>query len=184
MFVMMRAMVAAGWLLLAGTAFADAVTLLADGAFEPALREAIAEAKEEVVVAVFLFKADGPPTNHARQMSELLGETVARGVRVRVILETANEGGQDVARVNHHTAKRLRDAGVDVAFDDPRRRYHGKFAVVDGRMVFLGSHNWTDSALRYNREVSLRIDDPSLARQLLDYAAELAGGDARQGVPR
>lgn len=174
------------WLAAAGVARGDGavVTLLNDATFEPTVRQAIAEARQEVVVALFLFKADGPPANRARQMMELLGETTARGVRVRVILETASEGDDDVVRANHHTAKRLRDAGVEVAFDDPQRRYHGKFVVVDGRTVFLGSHNWTDSALRYNREVSVRIDDPSLAHQLLDYAAALAAGDTRRGVPR
>jgi phosphatidylserine/phosphatidylglycerophosphate/cardiolipin synthase-like enzyme len=185
MVVTTRAIVAVLWLVVTGPALAaTGVTLLADGAFEPAVRQAIAQARHEVVVALFLFKADGPPANGARQMLDLLGETAARGVRVWVVLETSNDATDDVARANHHTAKRLRDAGVEVAFDDPQRRYHGKFAVVDGQTVFLGSHNWTDSALHHNREVSVRIDDPSLARQLLDYATALATDDVSHGVPR
>jgi phosphatidylserine/phosphatidylglycerophosphate/cardiolipin synthase-like enzyme len=165
-------------------AAAGPVVLLTDEAFEPAVRQAIAEAREEVVVGLFLFKADGPPSNHARQMAELLGKTAARGVQVRVVLESANRTGDDVVQINHHTAKLLRDLGVEVAFDDPRRRSHGKFVVVDRRIAFVGSHNWTDSALRFNHEVSLRVDDPALAAQLLDYAQGLAQGDPRRGVPR
>jgi phosphatidylserine/phosphatidylglycerophosphate/cardiolipin synthase-like enzyme len=186
MVVMRRVFVAVLWLAVADPVLAGAatVTLFEDGTFEPAVRQAIGEARQEVVVAVFLFKTDGPPANHGRQMMELLGETTKRGVRVRVILETSNEQGDDVARANHHTAQRLRDAGVEVAFDGPQRRCHGKFAVVDGRTTFLGSHNWTDSALRHNREVSVRIDDEALARQLLDYATMLATQDGRGGVPR
>lgn len=160
------------------------VALLTDAAFEPALRQAIADAQEEVVVGLFLFKADGPPSNHARQMAELLGKTAARGVRVRVLLESANRGDNDVVQTNHHTAKLLRDLGVEVVFDDPQRRSHGKFVVVDRRIAFVGSHNWTDSALRFNHEVSVRVDDPALAGQLLDYAERLAQGDRRRGVPR
>jgi len=159
------------------------VVLLTDTTFEPAVRQAIAEAQEEVVVGLFLFKADGPPSNHARQMAELLGKAAARGVRVRVVLESANRG-DDVVQTNHHTAKLLRDLGVEVVFDDPRRRSHGKFVVVDRRIAFVGSHNWTDSALRFNHEVSVRIDDPALAGQLVDYAERLAKGDTRRGVPR
>lgn len=186
MVVMTRAIVAALWLAMVAPAFGAtaSVTLLNDRAFEPAVRQAIADARKEVVVALYLFRADGPPTNGARQMMELLGKTAGRGVRVRVILETSNDATDDVARMNHHTAKRLRDAGVKVAFDDPQRRYHGKFVVVDGQTVFLGSHNWTDSAFHHNGEVSVRIDDASIARQLLDYAKSLARDDIRPRVPR
>jgi len=160
------------------------VALLTDETFEPALRQAIAAAQEEVVVGLFLFKADGPPSNHARQMAELLGKTVARGVRVRVVLESSNRAADDVVQTNHHTGKLLRDLGVEVVFDDPQRRSHGKFVVVDRRIAFVGSHNWTDASLRLNHEVSVRVDDPALARELLAYAERLAQGDSRRGVPR
>jgi len=176
------------WVCWAGSVAAAAptgpVVLLTDAAFEPAVRQAIAGAQEEVLVGLYLFKADGPPSNHARQMAELLGKAAARGIRVRVVLESANRGGDDVVQINHHTAKLLRDLGVEVVFDDPQRRSHGKFLVVDRRIVFVGSHNWTDSALRYNHEVSVRVDDPALARQLLDYAEGLAKGAPQRGVPR
>ncbi len=172
--VVARWALAVALLLLLAPGGAAGATLLVDGAFEPALAAAIDGAREEVVVGMFLFKADGPPTNRARAMVRRLGAAVRRGVRVRVVLETARGRGREVAVINHNTAKLLRDAGVTTLFDSPRRRSHGKFAVVDGHLCFVGSHNWTQSALRYNHEVSVEIDDAALGRELVAYADRLA----------
>ncbi|PIY21300.1 MAG: phospholipase, partial [Deltaproteobacteria bacterium CG_4_10_14_3_um_filter_60_8] len=38
---------------------------------------------------------------------------------------------------------------------------------------FIGSHNLTHAALAYNHELSLRLDSPELAGQLLDYMKEI-----------
>ncbi len=161
-------------LLLPAAGQAGEATLLLDGALDPALAAAIDAAREEVVVGMFLFKADGPPSNRARAMVRRLGAAAARGVRVRVVLETATGRGRDVAVTNHNTAKRLRELGVTVLFDSPRRRSHGKFVVVDRHLCFVGSHNWTESALRYNHEVSVELDDRALGRELVAYAERLA----------
>jgi len=168
-------------LLLPLSALGAGTTLLVDTAFEPALAGAIDGAHREVVVGMYLFKADGPPTNRARALVRRLGKAVGRGVRVRVVLETTSGRGREVAVINHNTAKLLRDAGVTVLFDAPGRRSHGKFAVVDGHLCFIGSHNWTESALRYNHEVSVEIDDAALGRELVAYADQLAAEGTRPG---
>lgn len=174
-------------LLVAGVAYGGEAFLLLDGDFEPAVAAAIDGAREEVVVGMFLFKADGPPSNRARAMVRRLGAAVHRGVRVRVVLETDSGGGRDgVGVTNHNTAKLLRDAGVTILFDSPRRRSHGKFVVVDRHLCFVGSHNWTESALRYNHEVSVSIDDAALGRELVAYADRLAKegqGPVRRPAP-
>ncbi|HQB31212.1 MAG TPA: phospholipase D-like domain-containing protein, partial [Syntrophales bacterium] len=63
----------------------------------------------------------------------------------------------------------LRKAGIVPVFDTTERTMHAKIAVIDRRHVFLGSHNFTQSALKYNHEVSLRVDSPALAEELLRY---------------
>jgi phosphatidylserine/phosphatidylglycerophosphate/cardiolipin synthase-like enzyme len=44
-----------------------------------------------------------------------------------------------------------------------------KVVVVDGRFTLLGSHNFTQSALRYNHELSVLVDSPCLAGRVLLY---------------
>jgi len=182
--LLVRLALAIALLFLPGVARAGGTTLLLDDAFEPALVAAIDGARDEVVVGMYLFKADGPPTHRARGLVRHLARAKGRGVRVQVVLETADGRGQEVAVSNHNTAKLLRDAGVAVAFDSPGRRSHGKFVVVDRHLCFVGSHNWTESALRFNHEVSVQIDDATLGGELAAYAQRLAaeGGAGRRGA--
>jgi len=74
---------------------------------------------------------------------------------------------------NRETAARLREKGNTVIFDSPRVNTHTKTAVIDGRYIFLGSHNLTNSALKYNRELSVYIDSPPLAEEILRYIGSL-----------
>jgi phosphatidylserine/phosphatidylglycerophosphate/cardiolipin synthase-like enzyme len=60
-----------------------------------------------------------------------------------------------------------------VSFDSPTVVTHAKVVVVDGRYVYLGSHNLTQSALRHNNELSVRIDSPELAAEVAAYLGKL-----------
>jgi len=49
------------------------------------------------------------------------------------------------------------------------RRTHAKIVVIDSRVVFIGSHNWTESALSYNHEASLMVCSQDVAEDLEGY---------------
>jgi phosphatidylserine/phosphatidylglycerophosphate/cardiolipin synthase-like enzyme len=50
-----------------------------------------------------------------------------------------------------------------------RASVHAKVIVADRSTVYLGSANFTAAAFRRNIEAGIRIEDPNLARQLVDY---------------
>jgi len=52
----------------------------------------------------------------------------------------------------------------------PRGR-HGylKLIVIDGKVVYVGPHNWSESALYYNHEISVKMVSKEVAKRLLDY---------------
>ncbi len=56
---------------------------------------------------------------------------------------------------------------------------HGKVVVADGRSLYLGSANLTATSLDANREVGLRLTDPSLGATI----AATVAADAAGGVP-
>ena len=144
--------------------------ILEDGAYFPALIEAIDRAKSEIVMAFFLFKTNGYGTSRPDRIVAALGRAADRGVRVRVILERRKDDrGSLVDTSNGETARRLKKRGINVGFDSPRTTTHTKVVVIDGRHLFLGSHNLTNSALKYNHELSVCIDSPSLAGKVLHY---------------
>ena len=87
---------------------------------------------------------------------------------VRGILEYSGHD-HTLNRANQKTAELLKKGGVAVFFDSPNRTSHAKLAVIDRRYCLVGSHNLTQSALKHNHELSLLIDNPQLAEEILAY---------------
>ncbi|HEY3153466.1 MAG TPA: phospholipase D family protein [Candidatus Binatia bacterium] len=118
------------------------------------LRE-IELAKKELLVAVYAFTSD--------DLSNALVQAKKRGVAVQVVVDRefdlANQNSKGkffeaqkipVRRVSGTKPKTPeKDAGL----------MHQKFAVIDSRIVFTGSYNWTYSADSLNDENLLLFRD-------------------------
>ncbi|NJE11041.1 phospholipase D-like domain-containing protein [Thermococcus sp. MAR1] len=143
------------------------VLLLEDGNYYRSLISAIDGAEESVYVMVFLMKYDPEDSHdHANDLIKALVRARKRGVRVYVLLE-------DGLDVNEEAYRYLKENGVDVSFDSPSTTLHAKVVIVDGRLVFIGSHNWSESALDWNHEVSVMVVSEELARDLIGYFEEV-----------
>ena len=149
------------------------LTLLKNKAYFHALSEKIRDARSEIVMAFFLFKTNNHPRSYPEILLQGLGAAARRGVRVTVVLEQDAKPDSSVNRDNGNAAERLRQAGVEIYFDAPKKTTHTKLAVVDGRYTFIGSHNLTQSALKHNNELSVLIDSPVLAEETLNYIKSL-----------
>jgi len=150
-----------------------AVRILEEGDYFDTLLDAIDSARHDIVLSYFLFKTNGYPSNRPDRIVASLGEAVKRCVPVAVVLERGRHSDSGVDRSNRATAERLRRVGVTIRYDGRRRTNHSKIAVIDGRYVFIGSHNLTNSALKYNHELSVLIDSPVLADDMLVYIDSL-----------
>jgi phosphatidylserine/phosphatidylglycerophosphate/cardiolipin synthase-like enzyme len=144
------------------------IRLLKDRDYFPALLEGIDHARQEIVLSVFFFKTTGGADSQPEKVLDRLREAVRRGVRVEAVIERGQEG-DNVSRDNADTAERLMRGGIRVCFDAPDRTTHAKLVVIDRRVLLVGSHNLTQSALKYNHEVSVWIDSPALADEALGY---------------
>ena len=161
-------------LLQAATSEDGRVRLLEDRDYFPVLMKAVDGAKDEIVMSFFLFKTNGYRTSYTDRLLAGLVRAARRGVRVRITLERGKATKvSPIDTSNRETATRLRQEGIEVAFDSPRVTTHTKVAVIDRRYIFLGSHNLTNSALRYNHELSVFIDSPPLAGEALRYIDSL-----------
>jgi phosphatidylserine/phosphatidylglycerophosphate/cardiolipin synthase-like enzyme len=115
----------------------------------------IAQAQREILVAVYAFTHE--------ELARALVKAQQRGVQVQVILDqefdAANEPskgsflqqqGISVRRISGaHPVKAEKGAGL----------MHQKFAVIDRKVVFTGSYNWTVAAENYNDENLLFFRD-------------------------
>lgn len=155
-----------------GSATARA-TLLKNREYQDALLKGIQGAGRSVTLSFYLFKITDTPGNLPGKIAEELVRARRRGVDVTVILEQNRGKNDTLTETNRQTAALLARGGVKVYFDSPRTTTHVKAAVIDSRYVYLGSHNLSQSALQYNNELSVMIDSPALAAEVLSYLERL-----------
>lgn len=156
-----------------GKAYAAKVTLLPDHKLYAALSSGIRKAKKEIKGCFFLFKATSGHGNLPMALVEDLLAASKRGVTVVIELEQDALGKGSVYEQNRRAATLLSEGGVKVRFDAPKTTTHVKALVIDKRYVYLGSHNLTQSALKYNNELSVLIDSPELADEVGGYLDNL-----------
>ena len=142
------------------------VRVLEDREYYLTLIRAIDGAQNEIYVMMFLMKYDpGDSYDPANNLIRALVKAKKRGVKVHVLLE-------DRIEENRKAYDYLKENGVNVAFDSPLTTLHAKVVVIDGKTVFIGSHNWSEGALDWNHEVSLRVDSEEFAREMVEYFLE------------
>jgi phosphatidylserine/phosphatidylglycerophosphate/cardiolipin synthase-like enzyme len=143
--------------------------LLKNQEYFPALTKAIDEAKSEIIMSFFLFKVSVNKNGFPEIISAHLAKAAKRGVKIIIVLE--NSGGNDLKldADNRQTKHFLEAQGAQVFFDSPQKKTHTKLIVIDQKKIILGSHNLTQSALKYNNEISVLLERPDMARDARNY---------------
>lgn len=131
-----------------------AVTVLEDSAYLPSLIDDISNAKHSVSIALFVARLEPA----LEPLAAAIQDAARRGVEVRMLLDRSQNGQERHDGLNRQTGARYQEAGVSVRFDAPEVELHDKLVVVDGRIAYVGAHNWTKAALLDNRELSLRLE--------------------------
>jgi phosphatidylserine/phosphatidylglycerophosphate/cardiolipin synthase-like enzyme len=149
------------------------VITLKNREYAAALLNGIRGARSQIMLCSYIFKTTGSPTNLSLGIANELIRAHQRGVDVTVILERSEDAEDSLNRENNETGRILSRQGVSVRFDAIRKTTHSKVVVIDGRYVYLGSHNLTQSALTRNNEFSVLIDSPEMAREVLSYLGRL-----------
>jgi cardiolipin synthase len=173
------------------------VQLLKDGreAF-PAMLDAIAQAREQVLLEMYWFASD----RIGRKFAEALAAAAARGVEVAVIYDAVGSIGADPRQFEE-----LARSGVSVVEFNPvapwkrrfrltrmTRRDHRKILVVDGAIGFTGGVNIGDPWLPEEqegggfRDDAARLEGPAVRGFLSCFYRtwRRAGGRALRPAPR
>jgi len=147
--------------------------LLTNKDYLSALIKGIDEAQNEIFISIFSFKAGVHKNSYPDRIVGHLAKAVKRGVDVKVILEATGRLNDELNTQNRQTGKLLEEKGVKVYFDSLRTTTHTKMIVIDQRMLILGSHNFTQSALKYNNEISILLPSTDLAKRARDYMLKI-----------
>jgi len=129
------------------------------------LHKALGEAEDSIYVAMYLISLpSGEDVNNpVSVLVEDLVEAKNRGVYVKVVLDDTK------FNVNYRAFRKLKEAGVDIGLDSPGKLMHGKGIVIDKKLVFIGSTNWTRASINDNHEFTLLVDSPTVAEKLVGY---------------
>jgi phosphatidylserine/phosphatidylglycerophosphate/cardiolipin synthase-like enzyme len=113
------------------------------------------QAKKEILVAVYAFTSD--------DLANAMVQARKRGVSVQVILDREFDTGNQKSKGKFLEAQKIllkRLSGIkSSAAEKEIGLMHQKFAVIDRRLVFTGSYNWTYSADALNDENLLLFRD-------------------------
>ncbi|NPA80576.1 MAG: phospholipase [Thermotogae bacterium] len=108
----------------------------------------IRSAKRYVHMAIFELELDG--------VVEALIDAKRRGLDVAVVMDDRMK--------RKWAAKRLKEAGIPVVFDNREPYMHNKFVVVDGKAVWSGSMNFKESSVFRNDNNAFIIYSPAVAQ--------------------
>jgi phosphatidylserine/phosphatidylglycerophosphate/cardiolipin synthase-like enzyme len=147
--------------------------ILTNEDYFPVLLQTIDEAQNEIFISMFSFKTNERKNSYPDRILSHLAQAVRRGVKIYVILETTDNKSDELNIQNRQTGKLLEEKGIHVFFDSPRKTTHTKLVVIDQRLLLLGSHNFTQSALKYNNEISILLDSPDMAGNARNYMLKI-----------
>jgi phosphatidylserine/phosphatidylglycerophosphate/cardiolipin synthase-like enzyme len=111
----------------------------------------IDSAQESIDIEVYVFTS--------RDVVEALERARNRGVEIRIIMEERVISGQNNQMYDELTAKGFAVKYASYAYD----LTHSKFIIIDSKTVFVGSHNFSYSALYENREASVILHSEQVA---------------------
>ncbi len=148
--------------------------LLPNRAYFERVSRLIAGARRSVYVVMFVMKYDpneSPERDPANRLITLLVDAAARGVDVRVVVDDTTKQSYP------ETIAFLKSKGVPVKLD-PKAGVttHAKLVIVDGSCAVIGSHNWTQSALASNNELSVLTCSREVVEGATRYFMELWEG--------
>ena len=141
------------------------LSILLDKDYYGNLSVILSRTNKSVYVIMYVIKYDSKdPRDPVNTLLNILINLSKRNVDVKIIVddETYNSYPETINYLLSHN--------ISVKLDESSgRTTHTKLVIIDGKIVFLGSHNWTQSALKRNHEVSVLIYDEDVAKILLRY---------------
>lgn len=141
------------------------LSILLDKDYYGNLSVILSRTNKSVYVIMYVIKYDPKdPMDPVNTLLNILINLSKRNVDVKIIVddETYNSYPETINYLLSHN--------ISVKLDESSgRTTHTKLVIIDGKIVFLGSHNWTQSALQRNHEVSVLIYDEDVAKILLRY---------------
>lgn len=145
------------------------------------VHQLLQKAGKSIYVVMYFINFDPSKANNVSVLVNDLVTAHKQGVKVKVILDRNMQyakGGVDdafdVEEKNQRAFDFLKEAGVEVYYDNINTITHAKAIVVDDSVVIVGSTNWSASSLDRNNETAVLVNSPEIAKKFIDYCNSIA----------
>ena len=113
-----------------------------------------AKAEKSIICALFMYKIDNYNINNLEEPVPLITSAfinaAKRNVNVTIIFEKSSDKDDLSNKYNTNTAAYLEKYGIKVLFDNESKKLHAKLCLIDDKIIYTGSHNFTYSAMKRN----------------------------------
>ena len=129
------------------------------------------------ICALFMYKIDNYNINNLEEPVPLITSAfinaAKRNVNVTIIFEKSSDKDDLSNKYNTNTAAYLEKYGIKVLFDNESKKLHAKLCLIDDKIIYTGSHNFTYSAMKRNSENSVRIVSYDEAEKIKEYFTKI-----------
>jgi len=118
----------------------------------------IEKAKNSIYIIVFDWRwYVGGLGSYIQNFNQAIVRAARRGVKVKAVVNT-----ERIAQI-------LRDLGIESKKASTMNLVHCKVMIIDEEIAIVGSHNYTESALTTNYEVSVMIKGRENISRLIEF---------------
>jgi len=140
----------------------DGIEVVNDREYFERVFELIDSADKSIHLVMFEIKYyDKYPDSEVNQLVEKLIKKNSEGVEVKIIVDQflTDKGAVEI----------LQKTGVDIKWDSTKLTTHNKLMILDGRVVLIGSTNWSYYSFSKNHESNVIFDDKESAKKFEQY---------------
>ncbi len=152
-------------------------TIINDQEYVPVFVRDTAKAEKSITCAMFMYKIDDYQMDNLHEPMPLITSALInaakRGVNVTLIFEKSKYKDDLSNQYNTKTAEYLLKNGVNVIYDNINKKLHAKLCLIDDKIIYTGSHNFTYSAMMRNSESSVRIVSKKEAEKIKNYFIQI-----------
>ena len=144
----------------------DGIEIVTDREYFGRVFELIDSADESIHLAMFEIKYyEKYPDSEVNQLVAKLIEKNSDGVEVKIIV--------DQFLTDKLAVELLQKTGVDIKWDSTKVSTHNKLMIVDGKIVLIGSTNWSYYSFSKNHESNVIFNDRESAKEFELYFERL-----------
>ncbi len=136
-----------------------------------ALISGISSARESVKIAIYSF-------TH-RDIARAIKSVASRGIKVQIIYDYGSNHNNKQSTIGYLDKYPNTKVCLLKGLKAKNGSYHGimhqKVAIIDDKIVFLGSANWSKNAFENNYEVLLKADDTETILKAKSYYQKMLG---------